>query len=211
MTNKLEITHKFEKNEFWATPIWKADFDNIDNIEIEDHLKEVKFSEHRGLLLESTDTPIVSYSSIMKEAILSFYSIDFDPFLIKIKDFKPKFYICKPNGCSSLEHNCMNDQGQEHDVCFMYFIKVPKEKIPTVSFRDPRSLILANSFFYKKNNLNNGMDLEFEPSEGTALVFPSYLQSKINVNLSNEDLIYFKSDMSLVTAGDITEPPEFNE
>jgi len=34
MTDKLEITHKFEKNEFWATPIWKADFDNIDNRKI---------------------------------------------------------------------------------------------------------------------------------------------------------------------------------
>ena len=127
MTNNLKITHKFEKNEFWATPIWKADFDNIDNIEIEDHLKEVKFSEHRGLLLESTDTPIVSYSSIMKEAILSFYSIDFDPFLIKIKDFKPKFYICKPNGSSSLEHSCLFDRGQEHDICLLYTSPSPRD------------------------------------------------------------------------------------
>ena len=61
-------------------------------------------------------------------------------------------------------------------------------------------LILLGCRLYKNNNLDY---VTFEPSEGTAIVFPSYLQYKIDVNLSDEDFIYFKSDMSLVTVGDV--------
>ena len=45
----------------------------------------------------------------------------------------------------------------------------------------------------------------FEPSEGTAIVIPSYLQYKVDVNLSDEDFIFFKTDMALVTMGDVVQ------
>tara|TARA_B100000123_G_scaffold235825_1_gene186896 strand:+ start:198 stop:815 length:618 start_codon:yes stop_codon:yes gene_type:complete len=202
MSDKLEITHRFEKNEFWPTPIWSVTYDHIDNRKIEEKVRELKFVDYNGpLLLESAHTEQLSYSSIIKEVYLSLYSIDFNPSLLKIKDFKPKFYICKPNGCSSLDHSCESDRGQEHDICVMYFVKVPKEKIPTISFRDPRTLILGNNFFKNKNNTTEY--IKFEPSEGTAIVFPSYLQYKVDVNLSDEDFIYFKSNMALASMGDV--------
>ncbi len=204
MSDPLEITHKFEKNEFWSTPIWSVTYDDIDNRKIEEEIEKMdEFHDFNGpLLLESGWTSKLSYSQIIKRVYLSLYSIDFDPSLLKIKDFKPKFYICKPNGCSFLEHSCLFDRGQEHDICVMYFVKVPKEKIPTVSFKDPRTLIIGNSLF-KNNNL--GDYITFEPSEGTAIVFPTYLQYKIDVNLSDEDFIYFKSDMSIATMGDVVQ------
>ena len=208
MPDKLEITNRFEKNEFWSTPIWSVTYDDIDNRQIEERVRELKFDGpgegvNYGLLLESTYTPQLSYTSIIRKVYLSLYSINFDPPLLKVKDFKPKFYICKPNGCSSLEHSCLFDRGQEHDISLIYFVKVPKEKTPTVSFKDPRTLIVGNSFFKDKNrNLDY---ITFEPSEGTAIVFPPYLQYKIDVNLSDEDFIYFKTDMALVTMGDVVQ------
>ena len=207
----LKITHKFEKNEFWSTPIWTVTYDNIDNREIEKNVRELKFDGPGegipyGLLLESTFTTQISYASIIKQIYLSLFSIKFNPPLVKINDFKPKFYICQPNGCSSLEHTCMNDRGQEHDITVMYFVKVPKENIPTISFKDPRTLIVGNSFF--RDHLDSIEDVQYEPSEGTAVVFPPYLESKVNINLSNEDLIYFKANMSLSLLGDWVNPNE---
>ena len=206
MSDRLEITHKFEKNEFWSTPIWSVTYDNIDNREIEERVRKLKFHDYNGpLILESGYTEQLTYTAIISAVYLSLYSIDFNPPLLKVKDFKPKFYICKPNGSSSLEHSCLFDRGQEHDICLMYFVKVPKEKIPTVSFKDPRTLIVGNSFFKDKNN-NMSIDyVTFEPSEGTAIVIPSYLQYKIDVNLSDEDFIYFKTDMALVSMGDVVQ------
>ena len=198
----LEITHKFEKNEFWSTPIWSVTYDDIDNKKIEERVRKLKFHDYNGpLLLESGYTEQLTYTNIITAVYLSLYSIEFEPSLLKVRDFKPKFYICRPNGSSYLEDSCLFDRGQEHDVCLMYFVKASKEKPPTISFKDPRQLIGGNSFFKHKNN--NLDYVTFEPSEGTAIVFPSYLQYKIDVNLSDEDFIYFKSDMSLVTVGDV--------
>ena len=48
--------------------------------------------------------------------------------------------------------------------------------------------------FYKTGNT-----IDFEPSEGCMMAFPSYLQYNINPNFSDDDLIYFKAALSLAT------------
>ena len=80
--------------------------------------------------------------------------------------------------------------------------KLPKnwDKIPGA-----RGCTLENSFF--RDNFGTE-DVQYEPSEGTAVVFPPYLESKVNINLSNEDLIYFKANMSLSLLGDWVNPNE---
>ena len=203
MNDRFEIANHFEKHNFWETPIWIIEFkDKLNNNKIKESALELEFIERNGnLFLESTVTPILSYSSIAKEMYKALYSIPFNPALLKIRDFKPKFYICKPDGCSVLADSCENTNGQEVDLIVLYFVNVPKKSIPIVSFKDPRMLIEANSFF--RNHYGSDSVSEFEPSEGCMMAFPSYLRYNITPNFSDDNLIYFKAALSLATMNEV--------
>ena len=83
-----------------------------------------------------------------------------------------------------------------------YYVKA-EENAGDIVFFDPRQ---ANVFHHPISNKVNNINAQVQsvtPKPGTLVLFPSYLEHKVNTNLSNEDRIVISFNVSLMRKKDL--------
>ena len=83
-----------------------------------------------------------------------------------------------------------------------YYVKA-EQNAGNIVFFDPRQ---ANVFHHPASKEVNKINAEVQsitPKAGTLVLFPSYLEHKVNSNLSNEDRIVISFNVSLIKKKDL--------
>ena len=83
-----------------------------------------------------------------------------------------------------------------------YYVKA-EQNAGDIVFFDPRQ---ANVFHHPISNKVNNINAQVQsvtPKPGTLVLFPSYLEHKVNTNLSNEDRIVISFNVSLIRKKDL--------
>jgi len=198
----LNPEYSFEKTDLFSTPIWTSEFTEIDNNKIKDFLYRMQEDDQNNssdeerrkweYVWESGYCQLDSYKDIFLAFYPAIFHLTTNPRIIKIDDFTPKFYIHKKGSSSKL----MNWVDRANDLVLMYFVQVPKDLPPTLLLKDPRPLIHGN-YFAKKAIQKSEDNVGFEPSDGTCVVIPAYMEYYIDTNYSDEDLILFTTPLQL--------------
>ena len=191
----LTQEYNFEKTELFSTPVWTSDFKEIDNNKIEKSVYNLRDLNKENLkwtnVWESEYCPPDSYDQIFLAFYPSIFSLTTNPRIRRIDDCTPKFHIYKKGSSSKL----INWIDRPNDLLLMYFVKVPSENIPFLLLKDPRPLVHGNYFY--KTVIQKEEYIKFEPSVGTCVVLPTYMEYFIDTNHSEEDLIVFTAPLTL--------------
>ena len=83
-----------------------------------------------------------------------------------------------------------------------YYVKA-EESAGDIVFYDPRQANVFHHPVSKKINSLNAQAQSITPKSGTLVLFPSYLEHKVNENLSNEDRIVISFNVSLIRKKDL--------
>lgn len=78
-----------------------------------------------------------------------------------------------------------------------YYVKAEKDA-GNIVFFDPRQANVFHHPVSKKPNELNAQVQSVSPKAGTLVLFPSYLEHKVNPNLSNEERIVISFNISLI-------------
>ena len=83
-----------------------------------------------------------------------------------------------------------------------YYVKAEKNA-GNIVFFDPRQANVFHHPISKKINNINAQAQSITPESGTLVLFPSYLEHKVNPNLSDEERIVISFNVSLIKKKDL--------
>ncbi|HHX8315011.1 TPA: TIGR02466 family protein [Vibrio diabolicus] len=179
---------KLKENQYFATPIWHADFDEADEInppiaELVDQLyKEGTrgWSEDRvggwqsslDLHQDSRFEPFTNLIRQMIREIESFYRID------------PEFQLCIESCWANVLEGQYSNAYHTHagaDFAGVYYVRAPKGS-GTMRFRDPRQQPGLFSPPISKFTTYTAQAVDFYPEPGRMLIFPGWLEHEVRAN-----------------------------
>ena len=195
---------------FFSTPVWIDQINNFESVnsELKNYIyKEqeknpdgIKKSNFNGWHSEGFDLKNENLKNFINE-ISKFIGVavndmgwDLEAQIVKITNM---WAIINKNKAFNERHHHGNSS-----LSAAYYVKAEKNA-GNIVFFDPRQ---ANVFHHpsaKKANDLNGQIKSITPKAGTLVLFPSYLEHKVEENLSNEERIVVSFNVSLIKKNDL--------
>ena len=195
---------------FFPTPIWITKINNSESIntELKDYIykeKEkypegAKKSNVSGWHSDDFDLKSESLKNFIKEISQNIESA------IKDMGWDLEIQIVKITGMWSIinDKDAFNEKHHHGNSALSaaYYVKAEKNAGNIVLF-DPRQ---ANVFHHPSSKDVNNLNAQVQsvtPKAGTLVLFPSYLEHKVNPNLSNEERIVISFNVALIRKKDL--------
>ena len=195
---------------FFSTPVWIDQINNFENInselknyiyqEQEKNPEGIKKSNFNGWHSESFDLKNENLKNFINEisknigAAVNDMGWDLEAQIVKITNM---WAIINKNKAFNERHHHGNSA-----LSAAYYVKA-ENRAGNIVFFDPRQ---ANVFHHpssKKANDLNGQIKSITPKPGTLVLFPSYLEHKVEENLSSEERIVVSFNVSLIRKIDL--------
>jgi len=195
---------------FFSTPVWIDQINNFESInsELQNYIYQeqeknpdgVKKSNFNGWHSESFDLKNENLKNFINEisknigAAVNDMGWDLDAQIVKIANM---WAIINKNKAFNERHHHGNSA-----LSAAYYVKAENNS-GNIVFFDPRQ---ANVFHHpsaKKANDLNGQIKSITPKAGTLVLFPSYLEHKVEENLSDEERIVVSFNVSLIRKKDL--------
>ena len=195
---------------FFSTPVWIEQINNFESInsELKNYIYQeqeknpggVKKSNFNGWHSETFDLKNQNLKNFINEisknigAAVNDMGWDLESQIVKITNM---WAIINKNKAFNERHHHGNSA-----LSAAYYVKAENNS-GNIVFFDPRQ---ANVFHHpsaKKANDLNGQIKSITPKAGTLVLFPSYLEHKVEENLSNEERIVVSFNVSLIRKKDL--------
>ena len=195
---------------FFSTPVWIDQINNFESInsELKNYIYQeqeknpdgVKKSNFKGWHSESFDLKNENLKNFINEisknigAAVNDMGWDLEAQIVKITNM---WAIINKNKAFNERHHHGNSA-----LSAAYYVKA-ENNAGNIVFFDPRQ---ANVFHHpsaKKANDLNGQVKSITPKAGTLVLFPSYLEHKVEENLSDEERIVVSFNISLIRKKDL--------
>ena len=195
---------------FFSTPVWIDQINNFESInsELKDYIYQeqeknpdgVKKSNINGWHSEGFDLKNENLKNFINEisknigVAVNDMGWDLEAQIVKITNM---WAIINKNKAFNERHHHGNSS-----LSAAYYVKA-ENNAGNIVFFDPRQ---ANVFHHpsaKKANDLNGQIKSVTPKAGTLVLFPSYLEHKVEENLSNEERIVVSFNVSLIKKNDL--------
>ena len=200
-------------HKLFPSPIFQCQIDDYEklNEELQDYIYNLEKNDTKGVNASNAGGGWHSpYWQIAKSPIAKKFADSISPVLFEIitKDYAWK---CKPEEIifegmwSIINRKSSYNVRHFHPNCHLsaaYYVKAEQDA-GNIVFFDPRQ---ANVFHHptsKEVNKINAQVQSITPKAGTLVLFPSYLEHKVNPNLSNEDRIVISFNVSLIKKKDL--------
>lgn len=184
-----------EIDKLWATPIWKATLEGVNNMDI---LRFVLSEQEKSpeLVVKSNYGGWQSRTSLYTDTEMSELCGEicnvcnqFWPFIKGIEFQQMWAAVNKRN-----DWNMIHQHGQ-YEISGGYYLHVPEDS-GRIVFRDPTSL--RNNRFINKFII--GGDLQFyQPKEHDLMMWPSYIDHFVEPSKSDEDRVMISFDLNINT------------
>ncbi|MDJ0626706.1 MAG: TIGR02466 family protein [Rhodobacter sp.] len=180
-------------NEYFATPIWHADFEESSDLnaqlaEVVDDLykdgsrgwSEDRVGGWQSSLDMHRDPRFGPFTALIREImseIETFYRID------------PEFELCIESCWANVLEGRHSNAFHTHagaDFAGVYYVRVPKGS-GTIRFRDPRQQPGLFSPPIEKFTTYTAQAVDFFPVEGRLLLFPGWLEHEVRANDIDSD------------------------
>ncbi len=195
---------------FFSTPIWINEISNHENIntELKNYIYDQReknpdgakksnvngwHSEEFDLKNENLKNFISEISKIIGNSIKDM-DWDLETQVVKITSM---WSIVNNKGAFNEKHHHGNSA-----LSAAYYVKA-EQNAGNIVFYDPRQ---ANVFHHPTSKEVNSINAQVQsvtPKAGTLVLFPSYLEHKVNPNLSNEDRIVISFNVALIRKKDL--------
>jgi len=195
---------------FFSTPIWISEINNCENInkellsfiykEKEKHPDGTKKSNVKGWHSKEFDLKAEGLKNFIDEISKSIGGAindmgwDLETQLVKITSM---WAIINKKDAFNEKHHHGNSA-----LSAAYYVKAEKNA-GNIVFFDPRQ---ANVFHHPTSKEVNSINAQVQsvtPKPGTLVLFPSYLEHKVNPNLSNSERIVISFNVSLIRKKDL--------
>ena len=195
---------------FFSTPVWIDQINNFESInsELKNYIYQeqernpdgVKKSNFNGWHSKSFDLKNENLKNFINQisknigAAVNDMGWDLEAQIVKITNM---WAIINKNKAFNEKHHHGNSS-----LSAAYYVKAENNS-GNIVFFDPRQ---ANVFHHpsaKKANDLNGQVKSITPKAGTLVLFPSYLEHKVEENLSDEERIVVSFNVSLIRKKDL--------
>jgi len=195
---------------FFSTPVWIEQINNFESInsELKNYIYQeqernpdgVKKSNFNGWHSKSFDLKNENLKNFINQisknigTAVNDMGWDLEAQIVKITNM---WAIINKNKAFNERHHHGNSA-----LSAAYYVKA-ENNAGNIVFFDPRQ---ANVFHHpsaKKANDLNGQVKSITPKAGTLVLFPSYLEHKVEENLSNEERIVVSFNVSLIKKNDL--------
>ena len=195
---------------FFSTPVWIDQIDNFESInsELQNYIYQeqeknpdgVKKSNFNGWHSENFDLKNENLKNFINEVSINIGTAvndmgwDLEAQIVKITNM---WAIINKNRAFNEKHHHGNSA-----LSAAYYVKA-ESNAGNIVFFDPRQ---ANVFHHptaKKANDLNGQIKSITPKPGTLILFPSYLEHKVEENLSNKERIVVSFNVALIRKRDL--------
>jgi len=195
---------------FFSTPVWVQQINNFESInsELKNYIYQeqeknpdgVKKSNFNGWHSENFDLKNENLKNFINEvsnnigAAVNDMGWDLEAQIVKITNM---WAIINKNKAFNERHHHGNSA-----LSAAYYVKA-ENNAGNIVFFDPRQ---ANVFHHptaKKANDLNGQIKSITPKPGTLILFPSYLEHKVEENLSNKERIVVSFNVALIRKRDL--------
>lgn len=195
---------------FFSTPIWINEINNYENIntELKNYIYKQKEKNQDGTKKSNVNGWHSKDFDLKNENLKNFITEISKHIGIAIKDmgWDLETQIVKITSMWSIINNkdAFNEKHHHGNSALSaaYYVKAEKNA-GNIVFFDPRQ---ANVFHHPTSKEVNNINAQVQsvtPRAGTLVLFPSYLEHKVNPNLSNEERIVLSFNVSLIRKKDL--------
>ena len=195
---------------FFSTPIWINEIDNYKNInnELKNYIYKEKEKNPEGKIKSNVKGWHSEDFDLKNEVLKSFIAEVSKSIGSAIKDmgWDLESQVAKITSMWAIINNkdAFNEKHHHGNSALSaaYYVKAEKDAGDIVFF-DPRQANVFHHPVSKEVNSINAQVNSVTPKEGTLVLFPSYLEHKVNVNLSNHERIVISFNVSLIRKKDL--------
>ena len=195
---------------FFSTPVWINEINNSENIntELKNYIYKEKEKNPEGARKSNVNGWHSDEFDLKNENLKNFISEISKNIESAIKDMNwdLETQIIKITSMWSIINNkdAFNEKHHHGNSALSaaYYVKA-KQNAGNIVFYDPRQ---ANVFHHPTSKEVNSVNAQVQsvtPKAGTLVLFPSYLEHKVNPNLSNDERIVISFNVSLIRKKDL--------
>jgi len=195
---------------FFSTPVWINEINNSENIntELKNYIYKEKEKNPEGAKKSNVNGWHSDEFDLKNENLKNFISEISKNIesAIKDMDWDLETQIVKITSMWSIINNkdAFNERHHHGNSALSaaYYVKA-EQNAGDIVFYDPRQ---ANVFHHPTSKEVNSVNAQVQsvtPKAGTLVLFPSYLEHKVNPNLSNDERIVISFNVSLIRKKDL--------
>ena len=195
---------------FFSTPVWINEINNSENIntELKNYIYKEKEKNPEGAKKSNVNGWHSDEFDLKNENLKNFISEISKNIESAIKDMNwdLETQIAKITSMWSIINNkdAFNEKHHHGNSALSaaYYVKA-EQNAGNIVFYDPRQ---ANVFHHPTSKQVNGVNAQVQsvtPKAGTLVLFPSYLEHKVNPNLSNDERIVISFNVALIRKKDL--------
>ena len=195
---------------FFSTPVWINEINNSENIntELKNYIYKEKEKNPEGARKSNVNGWHSDEFDLKNENLKNFISEISKNIesAIKDMDWDLETQIVKITSMWSIINNkdAFNEKHHHGNSALSaaYYVKA-EQNAGNIVFYDPRQ---ANVFHHPTSKQVNSVNAQVQsvtPKAGTLVLFPSYLEHKVNPNLSNDERIVISFNVSLIRKKDL--------
>ncbi len=195
---------------FFSTPVWISTINNYEKIN----------SDLKNFIIKEKEK---NPKGTTKSNVKGWHSDDFDLKNENLKEFINEISVGIGNAINDMNwdietqlakitsmwaiinHKEAFNEKHHHGSSALsaaYYVKA-EQNAGEIVFFDPRQANVFHHPLSKSVNEINAQVKSIEPKAGTLVLFPSYLEHKVNPNLSNEERIVISFNVSLIKKTDL--------
>jgi len=195
---------------FFSTPVWINEINNSESIntELKNYIYKKKEKNPEGTKKSNVNGWHSDEFDLKNENLKNFISEISKNIesAIKDMDWDLETQIVKITSMWSIINNkdAFNEKHHHGNSALSaaYYVKA-EQNAGNIVFYDPRQ---ANVFHHPTSKQVNSVNAQVQsvtPKAGTLVLFPSYLEHKVNPNLSNEERIVISFNVALIRKKDL--------
>ena len=193
---------RIDRQDFWATPIWRANLQTNTRKERQVSFNEDLLTYIQGLYEKNPDTKEKSNRYGGWQTDTNFYDESIiEPLKQDIwnvsKTIFPQIkgmYFTQMWAAINFKgsYNILHCHGSPYSISGAYYLQVP-ENSGRIAFRDPRPAAINN--FWNINHLTRGEYAWYQPAESDVFLFPPFLDHTVEPSLSDQPRVMISFDL----------------
>ena len=195
---------------FFSTPVWINEINNSESIntELKNYIYKKKEKNPEGTKKSNVNGWHSDEFDLKNENLKNFISEISKNIesAIKDMDWDLETQIVKITSMWSIINNkdAFNEKHHHGNSALSaaYYVKA-EQNAGNIVFYDPRQANVFHHPISKQVNSVNAQVQSITPKAGTLVLFPSYLEHKVNPNLSNEERIVISFNVALIRKKDL--------
>lgn len=195
---------------FFSTPVWINEINNSESIntELKNYIYKKKEKNPEGTKKSNVNGWHSDEFDLKNENLKNFISEISKNIesAIKDMDWDLETQIVKITSMWSIINNkdAFNEKHHHGNSALSaaYYVKA-EQNAGNIVFYDPRQANVFHHPISKQVNSVNAQVQSVTPKAGTLVLFPSYLEHKVNPNLSNEERIVISFNVALIRKKDL--------